>query len=201
MQSKLHLMFVRWTFHDASAATTLSLGNTEPSSSVGGPLGSGRPGPEKEPGVPGHGSPTVGQRRLAAELRRLRERAGFLGEEAAARLGWSASKLSRIETSKVGVKQNDLRLLLDLYGVSEGQLAEVLALAREPDMAASVDDAAIATLQAGYGASVCAEARGDQALGLGLGLGAPAGPRVAADRELRPRGHARVVTRFYLPPA
>ena len=109
--------------------------------------------------MPDHGSPTVRRRRLAAELRRLRERAGFLGEEAAGRLGWSPSKLSRIETSKTGVKQGDLRLLLDLYGVGEGHRAEVLALAREPDRAAaSVDDAAIATFQAGYGAFVYAEA-------------------------------------------
>jgi transcriptional regulator with XRE-family HTH domain len=108
--------------------------------------------------VPDHGSPTVRRRRLAAELRRLREHAGFLGEEAAGRLGWSASKLSRIETSKSGVKQGDLRLLLDLYHVSEGHRAEVLALAREPDKPASVDDAAIATFQAGYGAFVNAEA-------------------------------------------
>jgi transcriptional regulator with XRE-family HTH domain len=109
--------------------------------------------------VPDHGSPTVRRRRLAAELRRLREHAGFLGEEAAARLGWSASKLSRIETSKTGVKQNDLRMLLDLYRVGEGHRAEVLALARESAKApASVDDAAIATFQAGYGAFVYAEA-------------------------------------------
>ena len=108
--------------------------------------------------MPDHGSPTVRRRRLAAELRRLREHAGFLGEEAAGRLGWSASKLSRIETSKSGVKQGDLRLLLDLYQVSEGHRAEVLALAREPDKAVSADDAAIATFQAGYGAFVNAEA-------------------------------------------
>lgn len=109
--------------------------------------------------MPDHGSPTVRRRRLAAELRRLRERAGFLGEEAAARLGWSASKLSRIETSKTGVKQGDLRQLLDLYRVAEPHRAEVLALAREPDKApASVDSAAIATFQAGYGAFVYAEA-------------------------------------------
>ena len=109
--------------------------------------------------MPDHGSPSIRRRRLAAELRRLRERAGFLGEEAAARLGWSGAKLSRIETSKVGVKEDDLRLLLDLYGVGEGHRAEVLALARESAKApASVDDAAIATFQAGYGAFVYAEA-------------------------------------------
>jgi transcriptional regulator with XRE-family HTH domain len=78
---------------------------------------------------------------------------------AAGRLGWSASKLSRIETGKTGVKQDDLRLLLDLYRVDQEHRAEVLALARESDKAAaSVDDAAIATFQAGYGPFVYAEA-------------------------------------------
>jgi transcriptional regulator with XRE-family HTH domain len=108
--------------------------------------------------VPDHGSPTVRRRRLAAELRRLRERAGLLGEEAASRLGWSASKLSRIETSKTGIKQDDLRLLLDLYRVDEGHRAEVLALARESPKTASVDDAAIASFRPGYGEFVYAEA-------------------------------------------
>jgi len=41
--------------------------------------------------VPDHGSPTVRRRRLAAELRRLRERAGFTGDEVAERLGWSVA--------------------------------------------------------------------------------------------------------------
>jgi transcriptional regulator with XRE-family HTH domain len=60
--------------------------------------------------MPDHGSPSVRRRQLAAELRRLRERAGFTGELVAERLGWSGSKLSRIETSRTGVKQGDLRL-------------------------------------------------------------------------------------------
>jgi transcriptional regulator with XRE-family HTH domain len=107
--------------------------------------------------VPEHGSPSVRRRRLAAELRRLRERAGFLGEEVAARLGWSGSKLSRIETSKVGVKEDDLRLLLDLYGVDKGHRAEVLALARESTKPALAEEAAIASFPVGYAAFVNAE--------------------------------------------
>jgi transcriptional regulator with XRE-family HTH domain len=86
-----------------------------------------------------HGSPSVRRRRLAAELRRLRERAGFLGEEVAARLGWSGAKLSRIETSKVGIKQEDLRLLLDLYRVDPSHLEELLALAKESHQAARLE--------------------------------------------------------------
>jgi len=80
--------------------------------------------------VPEQGT-SVGGRRLAAELRRLRERAGLTGEEASQRLGWSGSKLSRIERHQIGVKQADLRKLLTLYGVDEGYRDELLALARE----------------------------------------------------------------------
>lgn len=105
-----------------------------------------------------HSSPSVRRRRLAAELRRLRERAGFLGEEVAARLGWSGAKLSRIETSKVGVKEGDLRLLLDLYGVSEGHRADVLALARESPRTGLAEEAGIASFPAEYAAFVNAEA-------------------------------------------
>jgi transcriptional regulator with XRE-family HTH domain len=108
--------------------------------------------------VPERGSPSVRRRRLAAELRRLRERAGFTGEDVAERLGWSTSKLSRIETSKSGIKQNDLELLLGLYRVGEAHRSEVLALARESAKAPFVDDAAIASFPAGYAAFVYAEA-------------------------------------------
>ena len=110
--------------------------------------------------MPEHGSPSVRRRRLAAELRRLRERAGFIGEEVAGRLGWSGSKLSRIETSKAGVKQDDLLRLLDLYGVSDPHREELLALARESARARAlvVDEAAIASFPTGYAAFVDAEA-------------------------------------------
>ncbi len=108
--------------------------------------------------MPEHGSPSVRRRRLAAELRRLRERAGFTGEQAAERLGWSGSKLSRIETSKLGVKHEDLRLLLDLYQVGEAHSSEVLALASEPAKPASVDNTAIAAYPAGYAEFAYAEA-------------------------------------------
>lgn len=80
--------------------------------------------------VPEQGTP-VGGHRLAAELRRLRERAGLTGEEVSQRLGWSGSKLSRIERHHIGVKQGDLRKLLDLYEVDEGYRDELLALASE----------------------------------------------------------------------
>jgi len=108
--------------------------------------------------VPEHGNPSVRRRRLAAELRRLRERAGFTGEQVADRLGWSGSKVSRIETSKLGVKEGDLRLLLELYRVGESRRFDVLALAREPAKPASVENAAIAAYPAGYAEFAYAEA-------------------------------------------
>jgi transcriptional regulator with XRE-family HTH domain len=81
--------------------------------------------------VAGYGSPNVRRRRLAAELRRLRERAGFIGEEVARRLEWSTSKISRLERGQSGVKRTDLRRLLELYRVDPRRREELLALAEE----------------------------------------------------------------------
>lgn len=81
--------------------------------------------------VPDYGSPSIRRRQLAAELRRLRERVGLNGDEAAGQLGWSSSKISRIELHRTGIKAADLRKLLDLYGVSDARRQEVLALARD----------------------------------------------------------------------
>jgi transcriptional regulator with XRE-family HTH domain len=70
----------------------------------------------------------VRARQLAAELRRVREEATLTGEEAASRLGWSPSKVSRIETGKNTVTASDLRRMLDLYevsGVRRDRLAEL----------------------------------------------------------------------------
>ena len=62
--------------------------------------------------------PSVRARQLAAELRRLREAETLTGEAVAARLRWSPSKVSRIETGRIAVSAADLRRLLDLYQVS-----------------------------------------------------------------------------------
>lgn len=81
--------------------------------------------------MPEQGSPAVRGRRLAGELRRLRERTGLTGDEVASQLGWSGSKISRIELHRIGIKQADLRRLLDLYGVEDPHRRELQALARE----------------------------------------------------------------------
>ena len=72
-----------------------------------------------------HG-PAVRRRKLGAELRALRSRAGLTSGEAARLVGWHQSKVSRIETGTSGVKPADVRLLLDTYGVADSQLRELL---------------------------------------------------------------------------
>jgi transcriptional regulator with XRE-family HTH domain len=54
------------------------------------------------------------RRELAGELRRLR--GARRGAEVAAALGWSESKLSRIETARTGISDADLERLLRAYG-------------------------------------------------------------------------------------
>ncbi|MEU6279219.1 helix-turn-helix transcriptional regulator [Streptomyces sp. NPDC047028] len=70
--------------------------------------------------------PAVRRRKLGAELRALRTGAGLTSGDAARLVGWHQSKVSRIETGASGVKPADVRLLLDTYGVDDGQLRELL---------------------------------------------------------------------------
>ncbi len=76
-------------------------------------------------------SPTVRRRRLALELRRLREAARLTCEEVAERLECSASKISRVETGRVSVSPRDVRDMLEIYGIPEGQRAGLVQLARD----------------------------------------------------------------------
>ncbi|WP_424528163.1 helix-turn-helix domain-containing protein [Sphaerisporangium viridialbum] len=78
-------------------------------------------------------SPTVKRRQLSATLRQLREESGLTSTEAAKRLEWTPSKLTRIERNEWKLPNvHDIRLLLDLYGVTDQQRREALvALARE----------------------------------------------------------------------
>ena len=81
----------------------------------------------------GRSSPTVKRRRLAAELRHLRETAGLTIDEVAERLEWSTAKISRIENARVSVLPRDVKFLLSVYGITDNDDAwEVLtSLARE----------------------------------------------------------------------
>jgi transcriptional regulator with XRE-family HTH domain len=76
-------------------------------------------------------SPTVRRRRLAAELRALREKSGLTIEQVAERMEVSSSKISRIETARVGTPPRDVRDLLDIYGVTGEQRETLLRIARE----------------------------------------------------------------------
>jgi transcriptional regulator with XRE-family HTH domain len=76
-------------------------------------------------------SPTVRRRRLALELRRLREAARLTCEEVAEHLECSASKISRVETGRVSVSPRDVRDMLELYGVPAAQRESLVQLARD----------------------------------------------------------------------
>jgi len=76
-------------------------------------------------------SPTVRRRRLALELRRLRETARLTCEEVADHLECSASKISRVETGRVSVSPRDVRDMLELYGVPVEQRERLVQLARD----------------------------------------------------------------------
>lgn len=75
--------------------------------------------------------PTIRRRRLGAALRRLREDAGLSTTEVAEQLGWSHSKVSRIETAKSPVTATDVQALLDHYEVPDPEAQALLRLARE----------------------------------------------------------------------
>jgi transcriptional regulator with XRE-family HTH domain len=76
-------------------------------------------------------SPTVRRRRLGGELRQLREAADLTIERVAEVLGFSDSKISRIETGQVSATPRDVRRMLELYGVSDEQQRSLLEKARE----------------------------------------------------------------------
>src|SRR5215469_14394699 len=77
------------------------------------------------------GSPTVRRRRLAAELRAIRESKGKSGDVVAAALRWSPSKISRYELARTGLKPQDVERLLDYFEVSGSRRALLLSLARD----------------------------------------------------------------------
>lgn len=70
--------------------------------------------------------PAVRRRRLGEELRRLRDLAGLTSGEAAGLAGWHQSKVSRIETGRSSVRAEDVTVLLDVYGVHDRDLRDLL---------------------------------------------------------------------------
>jgi transcriptional regulator with XRE-family HTH domain len=77
------------------------------------------------------GSPTVRRRRLAAELRGIREGIGKSGDAVAAALKWSPSKISRYERARTGLQPREVERLLDYYEITGSRRALLLALAQD----------------------------------------------------------------------
>jgi len=76
-------------------------------------------------------SPAVRRRRLAAELREIRESKNKSGEAVAAALKWSPSKISRYERARTGLRPREVERLLDYYGITGPRRAHLLALAED----------------------------------------------------------------------
>src|SRR6201987_667107 len=80
----------------------------------------------------GAGGPTALRIMLGAQLRRLREAKRITLEDAGQVIRASGSKMSRLETGRVGFKSRDISDLLTLYGVTDEQERALLQeLARE----------------------------------------------------------------------
>jgi transcriptional regulator with XRE-family HTH domain len=77
------------------------------------------------------GSPTVRRRRLAAELRGIRESKGKSGDTVAAALKWSPSKISRYERARTGLRPREVERLLDYYEITGTRRELLLGLAED----------------------------------------------------------------------
>ncbi|MFI6873060.1 helix-turn-helix domain-containing protein [Streptomyces sp. NPDC050400] len=65
------------------------------------------------------GSPTARRRRLAIELRKLREQNGFTCSQVGKELDWSSSKVNRMETGQGRVQPSDVDAICRFYGTSD----------------------------------------------------------------------------------
>jgi transcriptional regulator with XRE-family HTH domain len=75
--------------------------------------------------------PTIRRRRLGAALRRLREGSGMSLDAVAKELGWSTSKVSRIESAKIAVTPADVRALLGVLDALSEEVETLVSLASE----------------------------------------------------------------------
>ncbi|RLU86878.1 transcriptional regulator [Streptomyces griseocarneus] len=70
--------------------------------------------------------PTLRQRRLGAELRKLRERAGLSSTAAAARLGVQQARMSMIEAGRYAVSADRVRAMAISYSCNSPELIDAL---------------------------------------------------------------------------
>jgi transcriptional regulator with XRE-family HTH domain len=78
-------------------------------------------------------APSVRARRLARGLNEARIEAGITATQAAASLGWSQPKISHIESGRTKPGEGDVRLMLDLYGVTSPGRDSLVVLATEAE--------------------------------------------------------------------
>ncbi|WP_166658996.1 helix-turn-helix domain-containing protein [Labedaea rhizosphaerae] len=70
-------------------------------------------------------------RELGAELRKAREKAGYVGYQLANRLGWSASKVSRAETGLQPPSEVDTAIFLSYCHAERDEIKYLMGVARE----------------------------------------------------------------------
>jgi len=75
-------------------------------------------------------SPILRRRRLATELRKLRDGAGVKAADVARELGCSPGKISQMETGRVSISVPDTKAMLELYGVDGDRRDALVELAR-----------------------------------------------------------------------
>src|SRR2546423_1571051 len=74
---------------------------------------------------------TARSRELGEELRRVREAADFNASRLARKLGWSPSRVSRLESGKRGASELDVAIFLAVCGVTGPKLDRLLELCKE----------------------------------------------------------------------
>lgn len=75
--------------------------------------------------------PTIRRRRVARELRRLREEAGRSREDIANLLECQTPKISKIETGRAGINPSELKIVLKYLGVGEPLYSQLVGWNRE----------------------------------------------------------------------
>ncbi len=81
-------------------------------------------------------TPVVQQRRLRAELRKAREDAGHTQKRVAEELGWSLSKVIRLETGATTVSTSDAMALIHYYEITDrGRIDDLLSVTRARERA------------------------------------------------------------------
>src|SRR5688500_10027998 len=75
----------------------------------------------REQPIPPQPQPSIARRRLALELRRLREDKGLTIKQVAKSVGLSVSTISRIENAQVRVRRGEVREILDILDVSNSE--------------------------------------------------------------------------------